>query len=281
MKVSKMDIAPRKEVPVMKHLQKWLAVLMTVILLVQLISGIIPAFAVSSTAELTDHSFHGEGLWLTEIHPNDTNRNSASDTREADGQIPVTTFPTDGDMMEFIEVISTHDADFKLNDVYEIYSNSHKLPITTMSGSSDITVTKGQPIVIWNARTDLVSTDGVTLPTEAQIRKDLRIPDNALLLKSAHGGGWDNVATFTIKVKSTGETFCTFTPTADVHVKDGLSCELKMPFWKSETTMEVYQGMNLPSPGYVYHDQVRGYIKSIVPEVTAARLPSLRSVPMT
>ena len=39
-----------------------------------------------------------------------------------------------------------------------------------------------------------------------------------------------------------------------------------MPFWKSETTMEVYQPMNLPSPGYVYHDQVRGYIKSIVPE---------------
>ena len=250
----------------MKHLRKLMAAFLTVILLVQLVAGAIPTLAITSTAQLTDHSFHGEGLWLTEIYPNDTNRSKATDTRAADGQITVTTFDTEGDMMEFVEVISTHDEDFKLNDVYEIYSNAHKLPITTMDGSSDITVTKGQPIVIWNARTDLVANEGVTLPTEAQIRKDLRIPDNALLLKSAHGGGWDNVATFTIKLKSTGATFCTYKPTADVDVKDGLSCELKMPFWKSETTMELYQGMNLPSPGYVYHDQVRGYIKSIVPE---------------
>ena len=256
----------------MKHIRKWMAAVLSVIMLVQLMAGIIPTLAVSSTAELTDHSFHGEGLWLTEIHSNDTNRNKATDTRAADGYITVTTFDTDGDMMEFIEVISTHDENFKLNDVYEIYSNSHKLPITTMSGSSDITVTKGQPIVIWNARTDLVVSDGVTLPTEEQIRKDLRIPDNALLLKSSYGGGWDSVATFAITLKSTGATFCSFKPTADVDVKDGLSCELKMPFWKSQTTMEVYQGMNLPSPGYVYHDQVRGFIKSIVPDDYTGRV---------
>ena len=256
----------------MKHIRKSTAVLLTVIMLVQLISGILPALAVSSTAELTDHSFHGEGLWLTEIYPNDSERSTTNDTRAANGMIPVTTFNSASDLMEFIEVISTHDADFKLNDVYEIYSNSHKLPITTMSGSSDITVKKGQPIVIWNERTDVRDNDGVTLPTEAQIRKDLRIPDNALLVKSSHGGGWDNVATFTIKVKATGATFCTFTPTADVHVKDGLSCELQMPFWKSQITMDVYQAMNLPSPGYVYHDQVRGYIKSIVPDDYSGRV---------
>ena len=256
----------------MKHIRKWMAALLTMILLVQLVPVRIPVSAVSTTTELTDHSFHGEGLWLTEIHPNDYNRSKASDTRADSGMMTVTTFDTDGDMMEFIEVISTHDEDFKLNDVYELYSNTHKLPITTMSGSSDITVTKGQPIVIWNARTDLVASAGITLPTEAQIRKDLRIPDNALLLKSAHGAGWDNVANFAIKLKSTGETFCSFKPTADVHVKDGLSCELKMPFWKSETTMEVYQGMNIPSPGYVYHDQVRGFIKSIVPEDYTGRV---------
>lgn len=250
----------------MKHLRKSVSALLIVMLLLQLVSGVIPALAVSSTSQLTDHSFHGEGLWLTEIYPNDANRSKATDTRASNGQITVTTFDTEGDMMEFIEVISTHDEDLKLNNVYAIYSNQHLLPITTMDGSSNIVIKKGQPVVIWNARTDLVASEGVTLPTEAQIRKDLRIPDNALLLKSSHGGGWDNVATFTIKLKATGNTFCTYTPTADVDVKDGLSAELKMPFWKSETTMELYQGMNIPSPGYVYHDQVRGYIKSIVPE---------------
>ena len=250
----------------MKHIRKWMSLLLTVIMLVQLVSGIIPTLAVSNTAELTDHSFHGEGLWLTELYPNDTDRSKTADDRAATGCIPVTTFDSASDLMEFVEVISTHDGDFKLNDVYEIYANSNLLPITTMSGSSDITVKKGQPIVIWNERTDVRDTDGITLPTEAQIRNDLRIPDNALLLKCSHGKGFDNVSTFTIKLKSTGATFCTYTPTANVDVKDGLSCELKMPFWKSETTMELYQGMNLPSPGYVYHDQVRGYIKSIVPD---------------
>lgn len=127
----------------MKHVRKPMAILLTVILLVQLVSGIIPAMAVSSTAELTDHSFHGEGLWLTEIYPNDAERSKTADTRPADGCIPVTTFDSASDLMEFIEVISTHDEDFKLNDVYQIYANTNLQYITTMSGSSDITVKKG------------------------------------------------------------------------------------------------------------------------------------------
>ena len=86
----------------MKKMQRLTAVLLAVFMLVQLMSGVIPAFAVSSTAAMTDHSFHGEGLWLTEIYPNDAERSKVNDTRAADGCIPVTTFDSESDLMEFI-----------------------------------------------------------------------------------------------------------------------------------------------------------------------------------
>ena len=249
----------------MKQFRKWTAVALSVLLLAQLVSGVIPVLALEAGQELANHSFHAEGLWLTEIYPNDVDRSAANDTREADGCLPVTTYDTTSDLFEFLEIISTHDADFQLNDVYELCYNDKVLPVQTMSGSSDITITKGQPVVIWNERVD-VAAKGIALPDEATVRKELHIPDHAVLLKTPYGNGWDPAGTFSIRLKDTQKVFCTFSPVADTDVKDGLSVELKMPFWKSESTLEVYCAKNIPSPGYVYHDQVRGHITAIVPD---------------
>ena len=233
-----------------------------------LIIGIVSQFAVLPAAaaditELSNHSFHKEGLWITEIYPNDVDRSTANNSSARDGCVSITTFDNTSDHMEFIEVISTHEEDFKFNDVYALYYNGKEMPVVDVNGSSDITVTKGQPIVIWNERVD-VAAKGNTIPTAETFRKEMHLPDNALLLKSTYGGGLDPAGTFSIKLRATGADFCTFTPVADVDVKDGLSVELKMPLFKSEKTLEIYTQQNIPSAGYVYHDQVLGYIKSIV-----------------
>ncbi|MBQ3216020.1 MAG: metallophosphoesterase, partial [Oscillospiraceae bacterium] len=165
-------------------------------------------------------------------------------------------------LMEFVEIVSAYDADIKFNDLYELYYNAHKLNVTTVSGSSDVTLTKGQPVVLWNYRTDVTA----TLPTEAEFREDLRIPDNALVLKIDNGIGWDSGATFALKLKATGATVCSFTTVngETSNVLDGLAVELKVPMQGS--AMEVYRNLTLPSAGYIYHTQVRGLVTGITTE---------------
>ena len=211
-----------------------------------------------STAELVDDDFNGEGVWITEIYNNDVERNVSTNTRESNGYESINLYDTTSDLMEFIELVSTHDDDIKLNDLYEIYHDTTKLTITTIDGSSDVTMTRGQPVVLWNYRTDLTT----TLPTEAEFREDMRIPDNALILKIINGGGWSSNSSYAIKSKQTGNTICSFTTVNDTHVKDGYSVELSLPMIGSE--MEVYRNMTLPSAGYVYASQVR-YLYTATP----------------
>lgn len=248
----------------MKSCKRFAAWMLALAMLLQLVPSFTIAFA-ADTQELiegTYGSFNGEGLWLTEIYTNDVDRSTTNNTRETNGYESIDLFDSGtAEIMDFVEICSTHDADIKLNDMYEIYNGSNKLAITDMSGSSDITLTKGQPVVLWNYRTDL----GITLPTEAQFRKALNVPDNAMVLKVNYGGGWGNTCTFKINLKSTGATVSSFTSTADTHTKDGLSVELKVPMFKS-SAMEVYREMNLPSAGYVYSAQVRGMITANIPE---------------
>lgn len=262
----------------MKQLRKGLAMLLTLALLASLLPNVLPAFADSIvTGNLTGHSFHSEGLWLTEIYPNDVNRSAAADTRAADGCYTVTTYDSTSDMMEFVEVISTHEEDFQFNDVYELYYNSKKLSVTALDGSESITVTKGQPMVIWNERRDVT---GSAIPSADTFIKEMHIPENALVLKTS-GGGWDPAGTFSLKLKSTGETFCSFTPVSDVDVKDGLSVELKMPFWKSETAMELYSQQNIPSPAMCTMTRSGAISPRMCPMITAAACSSPRFAPMT
>ena len=44
-----------------------------VLVATQLLTGVVPVLA-ASTVQMTDHSFNGEGLWITEIYNNDVDR---------------------------------------------------------------------------------------------------------------------------------------------------------------------------------------------------------------
>ena len=44
-----------------------------VLVATQLLTGVVPVWA-ASTVQMTDHSFNGEGLWITEIYNNDVDR---------------------------------------------------------------------------------------------------------------------------------------------------------------------------------------------------------------
>ena len=241
----------------MKLIKSMLSVILILAMLVQLSAAAVFA---AKTTNLSGPSFNGEGVWITEIYNNDVDRSSKNNTRDTSGYIPVDLFTSASDLMEFIEICSTHDDDIAFNDLYEIYIDDTLMTVTDLNGSSAITLTKGQSVVVWNYRTD------ITMPTEAQFRSALRIPDDALILQVNYGSNWPAASgTFTIKDKQTGNAVSSFTATQDVHTKDGLAVELRMPFWK-DSAMEVYRSMNLPSAGRVYSAQLRG--------LTTAKIPS-------
>lgn len=242
----------------MKKLTKRIALLLTLSLLVQLLPTVLPVFA-ATTKELTDQSFNGEGLWITEIYHNDIDRSEAANTREEDGYLSIDLFASASDLMEYVEVCSTHDDPIMVNDLYELYVNNTKMTITDMSGNANVTLSKGQVAVLWNYRTDIV------MPTEAQFRSALRIPDDAVVLKFCYGSNIPaDTCTVSIKSKATGQDISSFTPVRDTHTKDGFTVDLKMPVFKS-SAMEVYRVMNLPSAGIVYTAQLNGLIQAKTP----------------
>lgn len=235
------------------------ALLMVVVMLaVQLLTGTVPVFA-AKTADMTDHSFNGEGVWITEIYNNDVDRSTKSNTREDNGYLSVDLFASASDLMEYVELCSTHDADIKFNELYEFYIDGIKMTVTDAAGSTDITLTKGQPVVVWNYRQDIV------MPTEAQLRAALRIPDDALVLRVNYGSNWAAASgSFAVRSKATGQDVSAFTAIQDTHTKDGMSVELKMPVFK-DSQMEVYRALNLPTAGRVYAAQVNGFITAKIP----------------
>ncbi|MBQ7345247.1 MAG: metallophosphoesterase, partial [Oscillospiraceae bacterium] len=239
----------------MEFMKRRLAWLLIAVLVLQLVPAGIMVQALQ-TADLTDSAFNGEGLWITEIYNNDVDRSATNDSRAADGYQTVTTYASASDLMEFIEVCNTHDADIKVNDLYEIYLDGTLMTLTDMSGSADITLTRGQIAVLWNYRTDIV------IPTEAEFRDALDIPDTAMVLKLYYGSNWGaDSGTFTIKNKQTGETVSTFTAVRDTHTKDGLGVHLQMPVFKG-SDMEVYRALDLPTAGRVRVAQVNGLIQA-------------------
>jgi len=240
-------------------LKKTIALSLVVVMVaIQLMTGTVTAFA-AETAAMTDHSFNGEGVWITEIYNNDVDRSEKNNTRDTNGYIPVDLFASASDLMEYVEICSTHDADIKFNDLYEIYIDGILMTVTDASGSTDVTLTKGQPVVVWNYRTDIV------MPTEEQLRSNLRIPDDAMVLRVNYGSNWPAASgTFVIKNKVTGKDVSSFTTVQDNHTKDGMSVELKMPVMQ-ESAMEVYRALNLPSAGRVYAAQLNGFITANIP----------------
>lgn len=215
------------------------------------------AFA-AETDDPADYPFNREGLWLTEIYQNDVDRSVKNDQRQEKGYESIRLYDSGTDLMEFIEITSTHDEPILLNDLYELYYEDTPLVITDMSGNSDITVTKGQSVVIWNVRTDVSN-----IPSEAEFRSEMRIPDKALVLKAVCGVNWAASSTFSIRSKADGALISVFTAN-ELNTRDGFSVELMIPDIGSE--MQVYREMTIPSAGYVYSTQLNGLVQAKIPD---------------
>lgn len=125
-----------------------------VLVVTQLLTGVVPVLA-ASTVQMTDHSFNGEGLWITEIYNNDVDRSEKNNTRDSNGYLPVELFESASDLMEFVELCSTHDVDIQFQDLYELYIDEIRMTVTDAVGNTDITLSKGQRVVVWNYRTDI------------------------------------------------------------------------------------------------------------------------------
>lgn len=226
------------------------------------------------------NAFNKEGVWLTEIYQNDVDRSDATEkekhTRENGGYDPVKLYTSKSDLMEFIEITSTHDESIDLNGKYEIFYHDEmdnktdiKLNISAFSKES-ITIQKGQSVVLWNYRADLNKNKKI-FPTVEEFRKALRIPDSALVLKADCGAvNWAaDKSTFTIKRKTDGAVVSTFTVEDAVDTQDGFAVELKIPNMGPE--MEVYRAMTMPSAGYVYSGQLNGLVAAKTPDGESAK----------
>ena len=200
-------------------------------------------------------SVNHEGVWMTEIYQNDVTRNS-NDSRRSSGYEDVLTFNTEEDMMEFVEIASTHEEAISLNEVYDFYYNDTKMTVTTMDDSDEVIVEKGQSVVLWNYRSDL----GITMPTEEEFRTEMRVPDEAMVLKAVSGGNWAaNDCSFAVKTKDgTAVSEFVIPSNKDTYTQDGFSVELQMPDMGSR--MLVYREKNAPSAGYVFASQLNGLI---------------------
>lgn len=182
-----------------------------------------------------NESFNNEGLWITEIYQNDVDRSTKNNTREKNGYESINLYASTTDLMEFVEITSTYDKAVNFNDTYELYYNDTVLTVTTMDDNADVVIEPEAKVVLWNYRSDV--TTGI--PTEEEFRKDMRIPDNAVVLKVTCGANWATSATFSLKTKSDNKIISTFTAKDKVHTMDGFSVELKIPDIGSE--MEVYR----------------------------------------
>ena len=237
--------------------------LLAVMVLGQVLESV-PANASQETEQSqSTPTFNNEGVWLTEIYQNDVDRSKVKDTREAKGYESIKLYDSTEDLMEFLEITSTHKEKIKLNDNYDFYYGDTKLTVTDMNGNSDVTIESGQNVVLWNYRSDL----SITLPTEAEFREALRIPEETVVLKITGSGNWKTTANFSVKTKD-NTTVSTYTATDKVDTQDGFSVELKIPDLGAE--MQVYREMNIPSAGYVYSGQLNGLRKANIPDETTA-----------
>ncbi|MGN0320781.1 MAG: hypothetical protein ACI4D1_07705, partial [Lachnospira sp.] len=207
-----------------------------------------------------NENFNKEGLWITEIYQNDVDRSTKNNKRESSGYESINLYTSTTDLMEFVEITSTYDTDINFNDTYEFYYNETPLTVKTMDDNTDIVITPGAKVVLWNYRSDVTT----RIPTEEEFRNNLRIPDDAVVLKVTSGVNWAVTSTFSLKTKADAKVISTFTATDKVDTMDGFSVELKIPDIGSE--MEVYREMTEPSAGYVYSGQVNGLLQAEVPD---------------
>lgn len=207
-----------------------------------------------------NEKFNKEGLWITEIYQNDVDRSEKNNSRETSGYESIRLYKSTTDLMEFVEITSTYDKPVNFNETYEFVYNDTALQVSTMDGSSDVVIQPEEKVVLWNYRSDIKT----PIPTEAEFREEMRIPDDAVVLKVTSEVNWGVTSTFSLRTKSDQNVISTFTATDKVDTMDGFSVELAIPDIGNE--MQVYREMCEPSPGYIYSGQLNGLVKAKVPD---------------
>lgn len=207
-----------------------------------------------------NEKFNKEGLWITEIYQNDVDRSEKNNSRETSEYESIRLYKSTTDLMEFVEITSTYDKPVNFNDTYEFVYNDTALQVSTMDGSSDVVIQPEEKVVLWNYRSDIKT----PIPTEAEFREEMRIPDDAVVLKVTSEVNWGVTSTFSLRTKSDQNVISTFTATDKVDTMDGFSVELAIPDIGNE--MQVYREMCEPSPGYIYSGQLNGLVKAKVPD---------------
>ncbi len=187
-----------------------------------------------------NESFNKEGLWLTEIYQNDVDRSVKNNSREKSGYESIRLYKSTTDLMEFVEITSTYENPVNFNDTYEFVYNDTVQKVTTMDDNADVVIQPEEKVVLWNYRSDVTT----TIPTEAEFREEMRIPDDAVVLKVTSGVNWGVTSTFSLKTKAGNNVVSTFTATDKVNTMDGFSVELSIPDIGNE--MEVYRDMCEP-----------------------------------
>ena len=242
--------------------KKILAGLLAVLMLGQT-AGSVSALE-TETSDSDSLTFNNEGLWLTEIYQNDVDRSVQNNTRESKGYESIRLYNSTEDLMEFLEITSTYSESINLNEMYEVYYKDTLLNITDVDGNSDIVIEPNQSVLLWNCRN---IENG---PTEAEFREEMRVPDDAVVLKVNNDINWTaGSSVFTLKTKADGKAVSSFAPVDKVDTIDGFSVELEIPDFGSE--MQVYRELNEPSAGKIYSGQLNGLVQTQVPDSTYAQ----------
>lgn len=192
-----------------------------------------------------------EGLWLTEIFPNDY------DTANNDA------YGTTDDRMEFVELTNTTGRDISLNKEYELLygssaANAEVDPVLPLDGSSDVTIKAGETAVIWNCRETLEKN-----ATVEDFRANYLISDDVTIFMTHHDSGWANSGYFALRQTSDAAVVSSYTYVNGTIGKndggdicDGLGADLGIPDIGSD--MIATGKKSFANPGFVYGDQLGG-----------------------
>ena len=136
-----------------------------------------------------NEKFNKEGLWITEIYQNDVDRSEKNNSRETSGYESIRLYKSTTDLMEFVEITSTYDKPVNFNDTYEFVYNDTALQVSTMDGSSDVVIQPEEKVVLWNYRSDIKT----PIPTEAEFREEMRIPDDVVVIGMENGENFQRI----------------------------------------------------------------------------------------
>lgn len=201
-----------------------------------------------------------QGLFLTELYPNDISRSSV--------------YGNSDDQLEYVEVFNTTHTQISFNDAYELdyeYPSGgtyklKQLTVKTVDGSTDVVIGARESAVFWNRRDDLASS-----ATEAQFRESWHISNDVkIFVVSGQNGFAADDRGFALVEKASGNIVSHYRYTTDVDTSDGLAVQLAIPDSGSE--MAACAQNTFGSPGAVYSDQFDIYAGSAPEDLTPAGL---------